>query len=229
MLVVQGGNPAVPMLVVFELNGGNDMHMDCVESLQFIVQTMKGFEKPWFIAGGWALELASGTVTREHEDIDICVFREHTDYTLSYFTDWQIQVAIPGEHRLVPCISVSDTLPPRYCLHLNKGNQFIEIMLTDKVDDHVICRKNRSITMPINQFCRVDDCGRPFVAPEWQLLFKAKEKREKDVRDFVNHAPAMARESKIWLLHAMQIQHPESQWIMQLKEMIKNDRTCGKQ
>ena len=30
---------------------------------------MQGFSKPWFVAGGWALDLYLGHKTREHSDI----------------------------------------------------------------------------------------------------------------------------------------------------------------
>ena len=32
---------------------------------------------PWWIAGGWALDLFLGVQTREHEDIDVQILRRH--------------------------------------------------------------------------------------------------------------------------------------------------------
>jgi hypothetical protein len=36
------------------------------------VVDVKQFPFPWFIAGGWALDLAIGKQTRLHQDVDVC-------------------------------------------------------------------------------------------------------------------------------------------------------------
>ena len=42
---------------------------------------MRGFPHPWWIAGGWAIDLFIGRVTREHADVEIGAFR-HTQLDL---------------------------------------------------------------------------------------------------------------------------------------------------
>jgi hypothetical protein len=61
------------------------------EQLDTIIQIMNNFQYPWYIAGGWAIDLRLGKVTREHEDVDICIFREYTQKILDYFSDWKIR------------------------------------------------------------------------------------------------------------------------------------------
>jgi hypothetical protein len=34
---------------------------------------MEGADFPWFVAGGWAIDLFLGTRTRDHEDLEIAV------------------------------------------------------------------------------------------------------------------------------------------------------------
>ena len=72
------------------------------EQLDSVAELMKDLRYPWLIGGGWSIDLALGTITRHHEDVDICVFREHVQGVLDYFSDWDMSVAIPGEHRLEP-------------------------------------------------------------------------------------------------------------------------------
>jgi hypothetical protein len=186
--------------------------------LDFIVQTMKDFNHPWFIAGGWCIDLGIDEITREHEDIDICIFREHAETILQYFNDWDIYVAIPGEARLERCLTVDDLTRPRYGLHLHKEDHFIEILLTDRSEAKILFRKNHRIWMDEKQFVREDTLGRRFVAPEWQLLFKAKEGRAKDEEDFQSTLPYMTTEQKQWLSSALSVQFPSSSWIKQLNE-----------
>lgn len=45
--------------------------------LDQIEQVMKESRFPWYIAGGWSIDLFLGKKTREHKDMDIVVFREH--------------------------------------------------------------------------------------------------------------------------------------------------------
>src|SRR5688572_26931537 len=41
-----------------------------------VADLMRGFPHPWWVAGGWAIDLFVGRVTREHGDIEIGVFRD---------------------------------------------------------------------------------------------------------------------------------------------------------
>jgi hypothetical protein len=37
-----------------------------------VARLMDGYERPWWIVGGWAIDAASG-LPREHEDVDVSV------------------------------------------------------------------------------------------------------------------------------------------------------------
>ncbi|MHA1968943.1 MAG: nucleotidyltransferase domain-containing protein [Candidatus Hodarchaeales archaeon] len=47
--------------------------MNQFDLLLKISKLMKDFNKPWYIAGGWAIDLFLGLVTRSHQDIEITV------------------------------------------------------------------------------------------------------------------------------------------------------------
>lgn len=117
-----------------------------------LLDLMKHYNKPWFVAGGWTIDLDVNDITRNHKDMDICIFREDTRYAIEYFSDWDIHVAIPGEHRLEKVIHINDTIFPRYCLHLFRKQEFIELLLTDRYEDKVIFRKNNQIKMSLKDF-----------------------------------------------------------------------------
>jgi hypothetical protein len=183
------------------------------DKLSFILNEMKNFKFPWFIAGGWSIDLAIGNQTREHGDIDIVIFREHTQETLDYFNSWDIKVAIPGESRLEPCSSIVDTFVPRYCLHLFRENDFIEILLTETIEDQVIFRKERSIVMELERFIRTNPDSIPYVAPEWQLLFKSMNPRTHDEQDFQNYLHYIRPEERNWLKNSIKKVNEKSNWI----------------
>lgn len=191
--------------------------------LDLVVEVMKPFPYPWFIAGGWALDLAFAKQTREHEDVDLCCFREYLNGLLDFFSDWNKEIAIPEEQRLVPCEKEEDAHPPRHELHLSKDNKKIEILLIDRTKSEVLFRRNPEIRMPLNEFKQIDRIGRPFVAPSWQLLFKAKDPRPKDNDDFLKHAPNLSENGKLWLLSSLRIHQPKSLWILQLEKMLSQE------
>lgn len=195
------------------MRGGVVIH----PNVDFAMSVMKNFKKPWFIAGGWAIDIALGKVTREHHDLDICIFREDTEDVIRYFRDWDIKVAVPGEHRLVDYEQLSDLSLPRYCLHLFRDKDFIEILLTERREDKVLFRKNENITMHMNDFARKDRAERPYVNPVWQILFKSLHPREKDTEDFCNYLTVMNDQQKLWLTSGIRMMKPNSAWLEKLE------------
>lgn len=71
--------------------GGGGMSIES-EELDFVSAIMEGYRLPWFFSGGWAIDLALGRLTRRHDDVDICVFRENVKEFIEFFTEWNIQV-----------------------------------------------------------------------------------------------------------------------------------------
>ena len=45
--------------------------MDPFAAVVELDRVMTGFDRPWFVSGGWAIDLFVGRVTREHEDIEM--------------------------------------------------------------------------------------------------------------------------------------------------------------
>src|SRR6185312_4061224 len=57
---------------------------------------MEGFEAPWCVAGGWALDLFLGRATRDHGDVELAVFRQDQSLIHSQFPGWTLTVSING-------------------------------------------------------------------------------------------------------------------------------------
>jgi hypothetical protein len=58
--------------------------------------------------------------------------------------------------------------------------------------------------------------GIPYLAPELQLLMKAKGRRPKDETDFDVVVPALDDEQWAWLRTAIERAHPGSPWLARL-------------
>ena len=77
---------------------------------------------PWWIAGGWALDLHLGRQTRPHADLDVGLLRADQQAVFEALADWELFVACDGTLRpLVPgaraCTSLGTRVdarrPPR--------------------------------------------------------------------------------------------------------------------
>lgn len=57
---------------------------------------MAGFSAPWFVSGGWAIDLARDRVTRDHEDLEIGVFRRDQGALQRHLAGWTLAKAVHG-------------------------------------------------------------------------------------------------------------------------------------
>jgi hypothetical protein len=67
------------------------------EQCHRIISFMSGFNKPWFFAGGWAIDLFIGKQTRPHQDIEIAIFRSDQLHLKKYLKEWELKKVINGE------------------------------------------------------------------------------------------------------------------------------------
>src|SRR5438132_14268800 len=65
---------------------------------------MSRFPQPWYVAGGWAIDLFVGRVTREHGDLEVAVFRRDQGALQAHMVGWTLFKVGRGsvEGQLVP-------------------------------------------------------------------------------------------------------------------------------
>jgi Aminoglycoside-2''-adenylyltransferase len=59
-------------------------------SPQEVAQFFAPLTVPWWIAGGWAIDLFLGRQTREHEDIDVQILRRDQQVIRALFGAWDL-------------------------------------------------------------------------------------------------------------------------------------------
>jgi hypothetical protein len=178
---------------------------------------------PWWIAGGWALDLFLGVQTREHEDLDILFLRRDQHKIRARLQGWDVQEAHPEllpaswpfqewkQNVLLPA-SVHDI----WCRPDARGPWAFQLMVTDSSDDQWIFRRTAQIRGSLSALGRVTGDGIPYLAPEIQLLYKAKGLRPKDKADFASVLPSLDRESRSWLAQSLALVHPGHLWLTEL-------------
>jgi hypothetical protein len=180
---------------------------------------------PWWIAGGWAIDLFLGRQTREHEDIDVQVLRRDQDAVRALFDTWDMQAALPPPRDEVwpfrPWYR-GQVLDPAihdiWCRPASTRPWALQLMIADTRDDRWLYRRVPAITRSLADVGSTTTEGIPYLAPEVQLLYKAKGLRPKDEADFARSLPALNQERRQWLRDALAETHPGHPWLHQLTD-----------
>jgi hypothetical protein len=177
---------------------------------------------PWWIAGGWALDLFIGSQGREHEDIDVEFLRRDQQAVRALLGEWDVQEAHPELDANWPFREWELGQDLRSGVHdiwcrLHKDAPWtLQLMVADITNDQWVFRRDARIQRPLAANVHRTNDGIPYLAPEIQLLYKAKGLRPKDEADFARTLPYLDEESRSWLAQALALAHPGHPWLAQL-------------
>jgi GNAT superfamily N-acetyltransferase len=184
---------------------------------------------PWWIAGGWALDLFLGYESRPHADTDVLVLRRDQSAVHQALSGWDLHAADPPG-ALRPWES-GEELP--VCVHdvwcrASAGAPWaLQVMLAEAVGDAWVYRRDRRVRVPLAALGRVSPDGLPYLAPEVQLLHKARPiSRPKDVADFAAVAPRLPADRRAWLRDALVLCAPAHPWLAWLDRWQPPARTA---
>ena len=164
----------------------------------------------WWISGGHAFELHTGDSWRDHGDMDIGICRSDAGAVHTWLTGWQFYVAAAG--RLARWhgrpldaarsennvwVRESTSSPWRFELTVGSGTE-----------QKWVYRRDPSITRPWHQAVLVSSEGAPYLAPDLQLLFKAKKPRPKDHEDATRVIPTLDTTQQRFLEEHLAAGHP---------------------
>ena len=190
-------------------------------ALETVIDELKQASFPWFVAGGWALELLAGRVQRVHHDVDIILPRDSQFELQKYLLarDWKL--ITPFEKRLEPWPPHMRLELPRHQVHAHRGDEFIDFLLTD-IQEVWRYRREPLIIRSLDLMSLRSESGIPYLAPELVLLFKSRNtsdhERAKDQTDFGNALPHLEPERRAWLHWALTATNPNHAWKARLAE-----------
>jgi hypothetical protein len=85
-------------------------------------------------------------------------------------------------------------------------------MIDESSDGDWVSRRNPGIRRPIAGIGKTSTDGIPYLAPEIQFFYKAKNLRPKDETDFTAVLPSLTREQRQWLSDAIARTHGDHPW-----------------
>jgi hypothetical protein len=168
---------------------------------------------PWWLAGGYAIELAVGRSWRAHGDIDVLVLRRDQLAVQDALSGWEWWAADPPgtlrpwrDGEILPA-EVNDI----WCRPGPDQPWRIQVMLDESSGEDWVSRRNSDVRRPIATIGRLNG-GIPCLTPEIQLFYKAKNVRPKDELDFAQMLPMLSTGQREWLRSALAATYGAHVW-----------------
>ncbi|MEP6871632.1 MAG: amino acid transporter [Anaerolineaceae bacterium] len=180
---------------------------------------LAGLDAPWWIAGGYAIEAFVARAFREHGDVDVGLLRRDQLLIQKRLDDWDLHAADPPG-TLRPWVR-GESLPlgvHDIWARRGAGRPWrFQLMLNESEGDDWLYRRDPRIRRALGTLVWPRD-GISYLAPEVQLLFKAKAPRAKDEADFEAALPLLDKPKRLWLSDALALTEPANPWINWLTE-----------
>ena len=90
-------------------------------------------------------------------------------------------------------------------------------MLDESEENCWVYRRDSGVRLQLKALVHRTSDGIPYLAPEVQLLYKAKAARSRDEADFRSVAPNLGHEARNWLLQSLVKTLPSHPWIGELQ------------
>jgi hypothetical protein len=181
-------------------------------------QLLAGCAAPWWIAGGWAIDLFLGRQTRPHADTDIALLRGTEPVLRACLQGWDIRIAHDGRFISWDGGPLAHPYHQFWARPDPDSAWALEFMLEEHEDDTWTYRRDARLTRPLARLGQTTADGLPYICPELALLYKARGKGiERNAADFEAAASALSAERRRWLRNALEVAHPGHAWIERLE------------
>jgi hypothetical protein len=179
-----------------------------------IGELMAGFDRPWWIVGGWSIEAFTG-VPRGHEDLDVSILSDDaTAFRLHLGETWTAWNVDEGWFR--PFDARFPDVRPDSQLWLRRSATSpwaLDVPLTPTTDGRWTNKRHPAHTEELDDVTWVADDGLRYARPEIALMFKARQDRAKDVRDAEVTLPMLDDRARRWLSTTIEQWDPAHPWV----------------
>jgi hypothetical protein len=203
------------------------MHPETPDPLARAVTVMSGFERQWFLCGGWSVDAWLGRVTRDHADIDVAVFQDEQAALYEFMAD-----RVPIGHDDNVDDSTQEPWAGRWLdmpahIHAKEAGIEWDFQLSDREGTDLLLRRDPRHTLPLTQATGMTGWGIPALAPPVIVYYKAivptwrnvprDPPRAHDSRDFEALRPLLDRTDRAWLASAIASLEPSHPWLSALR------------
>lgn len=179
-----------------------------------LAEGLAGVDLPWYVVGGWALDLWRCGQTRVHEDLEFCVLAAHVPVFLRHFSTFEFWAAVEG--RLVPLADAPVGAKQYWAFDPVAGRWRFDMMVEAGDLDRWVYKRDPGLTEARDGMVWRTAEGVAYLSPAAVLLFKAKQCRDKDQEDFDRFAPELSEADRDWLRRQLLRMHPGHPWLGRL-------------
>jgi aminoglycoside-2''-adenylyltransferase len=176
-------------------------------------EILAGFDRPWWVAGGWAIDAFAGT-SRAHEDVDVSIFRSDISLLRDAVAD-RFHMWSAGSDGLRPLDGRNPAPHPAadqvWIREHALAPWLIDVVLNADVRGNWLSRRDPLFVRPLDEVTWLAD-GIRYLLPELVLTFKARLARPKDEVDFERAWPLFGRSQRRILRDYLAEKHPQHRW-----------------
>ncbi|HWZ62491.1 MAG TPA: hypothetical protein VNX02_05670 [Steroidobacteraceae bacterium] len=172
---------------------------------------------PWWIAGGWALDLYIGRQGRPHKDLDIGILRRDARAVLLALDGWEFFEARGGELFGPLTGAPREDVNSLWGRRIHCSEWVLELLLEHSEGEQWVYRRDRRLRRPLDALIRYDPECTPYLAPEIQLLYKSSHIRPEDDLDFERVRALLDDASRLWLCGALSQLDRQHRWLPALR------------
>ena len=181
-----------------------------------IAEQFRPYPRPWWIAGGWAVDLRVGHVTRHHDDLDVLIL--HRDLPTFREALGQLSAVVhePASGKTWPWREDESIVPGRHALLIQANFAGIEkahvLLAASDGEQWVNHRGGGRNRMPLKSVGLVRD-GLPYLIPRLTLQFKWATLRPQDDADFHSLLPFLDESDRALLAAGIRSLKPDHPWL----------------
>ena len=179
------------------------------------VELLHGFDRPWWISGGWAVEAFTG-VSRPHDDVDVTIFRADVAELRHHFAGTH-HLWAAGSGTLRP---ITDERPrmPAWAGQIWVREHALAPWLLDVVVNQGsrrgwIFKRDPAYVRPLSEVTWVAADGVRYLNPELVLGHKVALNRAKDAIDLASTLRLLDADRRAWLRSYVVASHPGHPWL----------------
>ncbi len=182
----------------------------------FPIELARRFETAdvnWAVAGGWAIDLFLGYLSRDHHDIEIALPREEFSSLIACLGDCELFAAGGGDvRRLRHTDPVPAAIHQIWVVERETGQWRLDVLLEPGDASRWVYRRDPTIHRPRADVVSIRN-GIPYLRPDIVLLFKAKHLRDQDNADFRQALPRLTSSHRAFLRTALEVSAPDHPWL----------------
>ncbi|HEX8324459.1 MAG TPA: hypothetical protein VF595_11165 [Tepidisphaeraceae bacterium] len=180
-----------------------------------VAAAMVGFKRPWCVAGGWAIDLWLGQVTRDHFGVDIAVLRDHQLELRQHLAEFTFKIAATQGRPVVwKDANQMLMLPVHELFAADRVTGRAWRIFLDEADGiDWYDRRCADIRMNLTGWRWHGAANVPVLNPLIVLLHKSRRPEPKDELDFHLAVERLTQQQKSWLSVALLRVDAEHPWI----------------